>query len=137
MAEIELVRTANGSFEARNGRGAAVSLGNPDSGHFTPVELLLAAIAGCSALDVEVATLRRAEPDGFRVSASAEKVVTEEGNKLANIVVEFQVSFPDGTAGDQARAVLPRAARQSHDRYCTVSRTIEGGVPVVMRLREA
>ena len=37
--------------------------------------------------------------------------------------------------GDAARAVLPDAVRRSHDRLCTVSRTIELGIPVTSRVQ--
>jgi putative redox protein len=42
----------------------------------------------------------------------------------------LDASFPDGDDGDRAREVLPRAMQQSHDRICTVSRTIEHGEPL-------
>ena len=42
--------------------------------------------------------------------------------------------FPHGEADDAARAVLPEAVRRSHDRLCTVSRTVELGTPVVRRV---
>jgi putative redox protein len=32
--------------------------------------------------------------------------------------------------------MLPRAARMSHDRLCTVSRTIELGTPVATRIEQ-
>jgi uncharacterized OsmC-like protein len=48
--------------------------------------------------------------------------------------VRFRIAFPDGAAGDAAREVLPSALQRSHDRLCTVSRTIELGTPVSARL---
>ena len=47
-----------------------------------------------------------------------------------DIKVTFQISFPDTPGGDDARSVLPDVVRKSHDRLCTVSRTIEAGTPV-------
>ena len=46
------------------------------------------------------------------------------------IAVTFALRFPDGEGGDKARAILPDAIRQSHERYCTVSRTVELGTPI-------
>jgi putative redox protein len=40
------------------------------------------------------------------------------------------VRFPDGPAGDKARDALPRAAKMSHERLCTVSRTVQLGTPI-------
>ncbi len=53
-----------------------------------------------------------------------------EGNHLDDIAVTFRIEFPDGDAGDAARAILPDIVKKSHDRLCTVSRTIERGTPV-------
>jgi putative redox protein len=101
---------------------------------FTPVELLLAAIGGCTAIDVDILTSRRAEPDTFGVDVEAEKTRDPAGNHLTGLLVTFRVSFPDGEAGDKARALLPDAVHKSHDRLCTVSRTVEIGTPVATRI---
>src|SRR5690606_29880905 len=100
---------------------------------FSPVELLLAAVAGCSAVDVDVVTGRRSPAEQFRARVDA-NVVRDGGNRLDEIVLTFQVTFPAGEAGDAAREILPRAVRTSHDRTCTVSRTIEAGTPVTVRI---
>jgi uncharacterized OsmC-like protein len=94
------------------------------------VELLLAAIAGCTGLDVEYITGKRAEPLFFRTPARADKIRDEDGNRLTNIEVRFEVEFPAGEGGDAAREVLPSALQRSHDRLCTVSRTVELGAAV-------
>jgi len=54
-------------------------------------------------------------------------------NHLTDIVVTFRIRFPEGEGGDKARELLPDAVRKSHDRLCTVSRTIELGSPVHTR----
>ncbi len=41
---------------------------------FTPVELMLAAIGGCTRIDVDVVTSRRAEPEAFEVAVNADKI---------------------------------------------------------------
>jgi len=48
--------------------------------------------------------------------------------------VTFRLVFPDTPEGDAARAVLPDAVRRSHDRICTVSRTVETGTPITPRI---
>ena len=52
---------------------------------------------------------------------------------MVNLAIEFRVAFPEGAAGDAAREALPRAAQMSHDRLCTVSRTVQLGTPVDTR----
>lgn len=83
---------------------------------------------------MDAVTSRRAEPERFEVRVSADKVRDENGNHLTDIEVTFRIAFPGGDQGDQARAVLPDIVRKSHDRLCTVSRTIETGTPVTTRI---
>src|SRR5262245_4120731 len=127
---VEIERTALHKFRATNVRGATLDFGEGASADFSPVELLLVAIAGCTALDVEYITGKRAEPLVFRARTGAHKVRSDDGNRLTDIVVAFEISFPSGEAGDAARNILPSAVQRSHDRLCTVSRTVELGTPV-------
>lgn len=128
---IELTKIGSGRYKATNSRGGETYFGSggedPD---FTPVEMLLAAIAGCGAIDVDLITGKRATSESFRVTASGEKVRDERGNRLVDLRVTFDVRFPEGEAGDAARAAMPRALQQSRDRLCTVSRTLSVGEPV-------
>ncbi|MFJ5777016.1 OsmC family protein [Streptomyces sp. NPDC093094] len=141
LRSVTVERTSTGRFLATNARGGTLSFGSvsdPDTDTgFTPVELLLAALAGCTAVDVDVATSRHAEPDRFTVEVSGHKISDELGNRLTDLRVTFSVSFPDGEGADRARAILPRAVRTSHDKLCTVSRTVETGTPVTATVEEA
>ena len=130
VRQVELTRIGDGRYKAVNRRGGVLPIGGGDAPDFTPVELLLAALAGCSAIDVDLITGKRAQPEEFRVRARGEKVRDEQGNHLTGLRLEFDVVFPDGEAGDRAREVLPRAVAQSRDRLCTVSRTVQLGAPV-------
>lgn len=134
LRQVDLTRLETGVYEARNARGGTLRFGSKAGDDFTPVELLLAALAGCSAVDIDVVTGRRSTPTRFDVTTTAEVVRDDSGNRLRDITVHFQIGFPDDAAGDQARKVAPAAARASHDRSCTVSRTIELGSPVEMSL---
>ena len=71
-----------------------------------------------------------AHPDSFGARVDAQVHKDDSGNVLRDITLTFQVRFPDGEAGDAARAILPRVVQTSHDKTCTVSRTIEAGTPV-------
>lgn len=131
---ITLDRPTAGVFLAHNARGGELRIAADDSAAFTPVELLLAAIGACTAMDVDAVTRRRSEPDVFGVRVEAQKARDDVGNLLRDIQVTFTVSFPAGEAGDAARGALPRAVQASHDRTCTVSRTVEAGTPVNVRV---
>lgn len=121
---VTIVRTAPGTFRATNARGGTMNFGSGGDDEFTPVELLLTAIAGCSGIDVDIFTSRRSEPTQFEVTAEGDKLRDDEGNHMGPIDVTFRVSFPEGEEGDAARKVLPDAIRKSLDRLCTVSRTV-------------
>jgi putative redox protein len=133
---VELARIGEHRFRATNERGGTLEFGSADGPEFTPIELLLVALGGCTALDVEYITGKRAEASTFEVTAAGEKVRDGEGNHLTDLTVSFRVQFPAGAAGDAARAVLPDALRKSHDRLCTVTRTVELGTPVQTRLTD-
>lgn len=128
---VAMSRTDLGQYTVTNARGGTITIGMGDGADFTPVELLLAAIGGCSAVDVDLLTSRRAAPVAFAVEVTGDKVRDAAGaNHMENLAVTFRVTFPEGAAGDAARQALPRAVQMSHDRLCTVSRTVETGTPV-------
>ena len=135
LRTVSLQRTEKGSYVATNLRGGSITVGSGEGSDFTPVELLLAAIAGCSAIDVDFITAKRSEPSTFAATASGDKINDEFGNRLVNLLLDFDVSFPDDDGGRQASAVLERSIRQSHDRLCTVGRTIEVGTPITAALQ--
>ena len=131
---VELTRLRKARFLARNERGGELEFGEGDDEAFSPIELLLAGIAGCTAIDVDYITAKRAEAESFVVTVGAEKIRDEHGNRLTDIVVRFAIDFPDSEGGTAAREVLPSAVQRSHDRLCTVSRTVEVGTPVTVQI---
>ena len=133
--QVSLARIANSKYVVTNERGGQITIGTGGAGtDFTPVELMLAAIGGCTAIDVDILTSRRAEPDSFAIDIGAEKIRDAGGNRLTDITVTFRVVFPEGEGGDKARALLPDAVKKSHDRLCTVSRTVELGTPITTHI---
>ena len=129
---VRLERIENSRYTAINERGGKITLGGGTD--FTPVELLLVAIGGCTAIDVDLLTSRRAEPDSFEIVVDAEKARDAAGNHLTDLQVTFRIAFPAGEQGDKARELLPDAVRKSHDRLCTVSRTVELSTPIATRI---
>ena len=127
---VTVERTGPGVFTVTNTRGGQIRFGTGSGTEFTPTELLLAAIGGCTAIDVDILTSRRAEPDSFQVRAEADKIRDARGNRLTGIEITFAIAFPAGGPGDDARAILPDAVKKSHDRLCTVGRTVEIGTPI-------
>jgi putative redox protein len=134
---VEITRLRKARFVARNERGGELEFGEGDDAAFSPVELLLAAIAGCNAIDVDYITAKRAEAEQFVVTIEAEKIRDEQGNRMAGITLRFDVTFPDSEGGTAAREKLPSAVQRSHDRLCTVGRTVEVGTPITTHIAGA
>ena len=132
LRTVDLTRIGQARYKATNSRGGVLPIGSGDDPDFTPVELLLAAIAGCAAIDVDLITGKRAQPESFDVQVSGDKIRDEQGSHMTNLRVVFDVSFPEGEAGDAARGVLQSAIERSRDRICTVSRTVALPSPVEM-----
>ncbi len=131
---VTMRRVSSTKFAVTNDRGGELTMDMGEGTDFTPVDLLLAAIGGCTAIDVDILTSRRAEPESFTVTVDAEKIRDEQGNRLTGVTVSFQAVFPATSAGDEARAILPDIVRKSHDKLCTVGRTIELGTPIATQI---
>ena len=130
LRSIDLTRTGPQRYEATNARGGVIPLASGEGADFTPVELLLAAIAGCAAIDVDLITGKRARAETFDLRAEGHKVRDEQGNHLVGLRVTLDLVFPEGEDGDRAREALPRAIAQTRDRLCTVGRTVAIGEPI-------
>lgn len=131
---VTVERIAPGRFAAVNSRGGRIDFSTGGDDEFTPVELLLVAIGGCTAIDIDILTSRRSEPESFKIEVGADKVGDADGNHLTDIQSTYRISFPAGEDGDKARAILPDAVRQSRDRLCTVGRTVELASPIADRI---
>ncbi len=131
---LTVERVAAGRFAAVNSRGGRIAFGTGNDEDFSPTELLLVALGGCTAIDIDILTSRRAEPETFEIAVDADKVRDQGGNRLINVEITYRITFPAGPDGDKARAVLPEAVRQSHDRLCTVGRTVELPTPIAVQI---
>jgi putative redox protein len=127
---VDLHQIGEHRWMATNRRGGGVSVGPGDDPDFTPVELLLAALVGCGAADLDHIAGKRAPFETFHARAEGHKVRDDGGNHLVQLTVTFDVTFPEGEGGDAAREVLPRTLQQIQDRLCTVGRTVTLGDPV-------
>ena len=133
---IRLHKIGEGRYLATNRRGGVLPIGSGGDPDFTPTELLLAALAGCTSIDVDLITRKRADALVFEADATAVKIRDEAGNRLTDLRLVFDVRFPEGAEGDAARAILPRALAQSRDRLCTVGRTVAAGEAASYELAE-
>lgn len=126
---VPVERIGKKHYRATGANGATLDFGQGE-GLLTPVELLLAAIAGCSAVDVDVVTSRKAEPETFEVLSSAIKQNEDGAVRLDDVEVSFKVSFHAGAEGEKAQKMVDRLIKLSAEKDCTVSRTVEHATKV-------
>jgi uncharacterized OsmC-like protein len=131
---VELARVGDFRYRITNARGGHLEVGDGDDELFTPVELLLAALCGCGAHDVESSVSELSAVDALRANASGEKITDEQGTRMVNLAVSFDACFPRGEAGDQARASLQGVVQHAQDESCAVGRTVRVGDPVSYRV---
>lgn len=130
--DVDVTRVDTGHYRATNAAGASLEFGTGE-GMLSPVELFLAAVAGCSAVDVDVVTSRRTEPELFDVHVEGTRVNEDGASRLSDVNVAFSLRFPDTDAGRQAQSMVERLVRISHEKDCTVSRTVENPTNVTFR----
>ncbi|MCC6819041.1 MAG: OsmC family protein [Bacteroidia bacterium] len=87
---------------------------------FRPMQMLLAAVGGCSAIDV-ISILKKQKQDisSFEMEVEGDKQPIESYSVYKSIVLHFKI---DGQV-DPEKAY--RAAKLSHDKYCSVSKALE------------
>lgn len=106
------------SFMGASAAGFSVPLGTSteaggDNDGFSPMELLLVGLCGCTAMDViSILNKKRQEVTDFDVKASAER--TEEHPKIfTHILLEYVI-----TGKNIDRAAVERAVELSATKYC-------------------
>ncbi|MDR7303338.1 OsmC family protein [Haloactinomyces albus] len=130
---VEVRRSSQQRFVASNERGGEVAIGPdgaPDA--FTPGELLLAAIAGCSGLTGEQLLIRRVgETAPLAVHADRDKD-PQDPHKFSSVQVSFDVDLSGVDSAEREKLVT--AVNSAIARLCTVSRSVEEGTPISVSL---
>lgn len=126
---IEVQRVGEHEFVATNDRGASVRIGRKgQAGSFSPVELLVAAAAGCAVVTSETLILRRT--GGAELGALADAVASESGNEVVSIPVTLTY---DLSAVDDP-AALEAVVRRAVEQFCTVTRTLKQSATAPLQL---
>lgn len=127
---VRVTRSGEHWFTAVNERGAAVDIGREGmSGSFTPGELLLAAVAGCSAVTTENLLVRRLGADAeIAVDADRTKSAADK-HRFATVETQLHAAL-DQIDDTEERAKIVAAVHRAIGKYCTVSRTVEQSTPV-------
>jgi len=121
------VKRLNDNFymEARNEDGNSIQMdGSPDIGGegkgMRPRQLLLAAVGGCSAIDVIlILKKQKQEITEFDVEVEGESEKVEHYSLFRDITLHFKIK------GNVDQEKAERAVKLSIDKYCSVSKTLE------------
>ena len=124
LARMSLDARMDGHHVLMDARGAEGDDRGP-----TPVDLLLAAVAGCTAMDVVSILRKKRQPfTGLVVRASGERA---EGHpyRFTHITLTYEVH---GSGVDLA--AVERAVELSDEKYCSVSATLREQTRVTTRV---
>src|SRR5258708_37627379 len=92
---VRLERIENSKYVATNDRGGQIRIGKGEGTDFTPVDLLLTAIGGCTAVAVDILTSRRAEPEKFEIVVDTDKDRSEASNRLTDIIATLRIRIAE------------------------------------------
>jgi putative redox protein len=90
------------------------------NGGFRPMQMLLAAAGGCSAIDVVgILKKQRQNPDDLKIEVTGERVNVDDYSEFKTINIHFIMK------GDLDEKKVARAIDLSLTKYCSVSKTLE------------
>jgi uncharacterized OsmC-like protein len=115
------VTISGDAVEAVNGRGARIRIDPDGVDGFTPVELFLAALGSCGAVDVQLLMDKQRDPvRSMRLEVEAEKA----DQRLHWMRVTYHLD------GEHDPRKVQRALEKTGAGLCTVSRTVTWSAPV-------
>jgi putative redox protein len=126
--EITASWNGNEGFIGINQAGAAVLMGKgmeADPG-FSPMELLLAALAGCTMIDiVDILKKKRQTPTEFKVKVRGNQRIDSYPKAFTEFQLEYLLWGESLTVKDVEQAI-----RLSEEKYCSVGGTLAKAGPI-------
>jgi putative redox protein len=121
--QVRLRHEGGMRFVARTGSGHEIAIDNATGNTGPrPTDLLLAAIAGCTAMDVvDILAKKRQVVDGYAVH-----VTGTQREKAPNVFTDITVLHI--VEGDVETEAVRRSIELSATKYCTVSAQVAAGV---------
>jgi putative redox protein len=109
---------AENQFETEiNGKKVILDTGSGVNKYQSPVEVLLSALASCSAIDViEILRKKRKTVEDFKIEINADRRTEPFPKVLTEIHAKFIIKSPDTEEAD-----LKQAVELSMDKYCSVA----------------
>ncbi len=129
---VEIQRmNENYGMEARNETGNSIIIdsnktdGGNDLG-FRPMQMLLAAMGGCSSIDVvTILKKQKLEPFDLRVVVDGERDMGKDANLWKTVHAHFIIK------GNVPKEKAERAVQLSMEKFCSVSLTLQAAGAVV------
>jgi putative redox protein len=122
-------------FLAKNEQDVSFNIdGSPEIGGenkgFRPMQLLLAALGGCSSIDVvSILKKQRQVLEGFDIEVDGEREAGKEPSLFQDIVVTFKLK---GATLDPDK--VKKAVALSMEKYCSVAKTLEATAKITYRI---
>ncbi len=122
------------SFDVANEEGNHITIDTtPANGGegkgFSPMQLLLVAVGGCSAIDVvHILKKQRQHIEAFSVEVDGTREKVEDFSVWKEIVIHYKLKGKI----DPDKAY--RAAALSHEKYCSVSKALEHSSKITFRV---
>lgn len=117
-------------FEVTNDNGHKVLLDNKSKKEgkvegASPMELLLAALAGCSGIDIiAILNKQKTNPTDLKMDVEGERIPNVAPSLFYKIKVNVRLE------GDIPPEKAKRAVCLSFDKYCSVAKTLEYSTPI-------
>jgi putative redox protein len=107
---------------------ASADIGGEGKG-MRPMQMLLAAVGGCSAIDVILILKKQKQSiDSFEVEVDGEREKVEEYSLYRDICLHFKLK------GKIDREKAERAVALSIEKYCSVSKTLEPTAKITYKI---
>jgi putative redox protein len=109
--------------EVAPGRSLELNSAKEMEGAFTPMELFLVALAGCTAMDVQwIMGRERQEVERFEISVKGKR--REEDPQYYELIdLEYTIA-----GGNLSKNAVERAIRLSQEKYCSVRAMLKNNV---------
>ena len=115
--EVDAEWRENGTFTGNNSKGVSVQMGSAEGKPgFTPMELLLVSLAGCTGMDIADIMLKKRQP----LNALKVKVRGLRAMDFPKVYKEIEVTYLAWGDGIKPSA-LEQAIALSEEKYCSVS----------------
>jgi putative redox protein len=127
IREAHFVHDGPSRFVGRTGSGRQITFGDlAPAGELSPVEMVVASLATCSAMDVaSIASKKRQAVERYEVH-----VVGDQRDEYPQVLTEATVTH-EFWGADLSEAALRRAIELSATKYCPVNAMVSAGATIV------